>query len=665
MDFDETAMVDAGAAGAADGEDQTSAELTLSDLVQWNFSVTSETPPSDAIISWYSNLPSTRLDLVGELGDSRGLFIVHGESLITHILSTHLPSFSTDLSYLSAVYYFERYLSVFVKAKGGHALTSVKIVFFDCCKFRLNESEILLREILISHLTKNLPKSVVHVFTDWTSDDFAHFIKLTDISSFIVSDDIGQEEVEEDDQVNMMIQHMYLALSLSLVTVSRVRIAFLDQLEQRGHRVVAMSVGSERRHEQVNALVTDIMQPVVEETRSEQQDEASPEATSTPLISAIAQSIADLEDVTADESRIPLVVLKTILIASHVQRHISLDDRAHASVENWEIFQLDGFVLQIWSQVAIHLAPLIRNSTVDVSDIFDGRLFRTIFYCLWSANAFSQKTVNPRQVLGIDGVAIESDWSKICADLPTKSSVFDLQLQIDIAAPEHISASPQRSHRVPQFVQLGSFPLINRATFVASVDPMGQTVAKKLSLVDIVPPPAVAGSKPGSYIPETQLVTRRFEEKKKRDYEEQKLKWKHLSIDKLAGRMRNWELRGAQKELRAMHQYAKSLVGADCLHHPIALVQDTSRKGGKPSSTPAPVVDTEETPAPVSGGPKLSKKAQEIIAKNVAAQQKVQAIKIRIRSNHCWNELKRLQKSETLNRSRLRSLIFALVTVES
>jgi superfamily II RNA helicase len=81
--------------------------------------------------------------------------------------------------------------------------------------------------------------------------------------------------------------------------------------------------------------------------------------------------------------------------------------------------------------------------------------------------------------------------------------------------------------------------------------------------------------------------------------------------------MRNWELRGAQKELRAMHQYAKSLVGADCLHHPIALVQQDDWKSRKQTMA-APQVES---------GPKMSKKAQEIIAKNMASQQKALANK--------------------------------------
>ena len=631
--------------GAVDAE-----AVEVSDKVAWGFTVDRDTPASEALINWYANLPSQRLDLVGELGDSRGVFVVHGESLIAHVLANHCQNFAEDKLFVNAIYFVERYLDIFMQAKNGK--NGIRVVFLDALRFKFQtcESEALLRELVVLHLTSTLGTEVVKCFPDWLCEDFSNFVSSTDISSFILCDEgsLVTGEGDDDDEGELLVQYMYLALCLHVVTAHRVRIAFLDQLEQRGNRIVAMSIGPERRHEAVQAKVVGALRPVFDELREDSADaESCPEKRDriSILFAGIRLTLNDIEDLASQEARLVVTILKAVAITALVGSAMSLPDRSHAtlSASQWSIFDPEeGYFAQVWSQLATNLAIVVRvahtvitsnggvteSSTDSVCDLFDGRLFRTLVYALWKDQSFAGKG-SPSSVVGLTTAAaaqLEALWASVDTGAVT-GSVFDLSIPVDLPAPESEDfPSPPQPRSSPEFIELAKpLAIIDRATAVAqSMGETGQAVVDRLGDVALVAGPATKPNSLGSYIPETQLVTRRFEDKKKRDYEDQKSKWKHLSIDKLASRMRNWELRGAQKELRAMHQYAKSLVGADSLHHAIALVQDPStQRRGRQAAPAVAVADAEEAPEPT--GPKVSKKAAEIIARNVANQQKTQA----------------------------------------
>ena len=641
--------------GERTGEDlgENADGIEVSDQVAWNFVVGDTTAPSQALISWYSNLPSQRLDLVGELGDSRGVFVIHGESLIAHVVANHCQNFSQDAVFVSAIYFIERYLDMLVKAKNGKS--GIRVVFFEKMrlKFQHSESELLLRDLVQLHLTSSLGTDIVRTFPDWLSDEFSKFVSDSDISSFILCDE-ADNDASDSDEATQIVNLMFIALACHAVAALRLRIAFLDHMEQRGHRIVALSIGAERRHETVNTMVGSCVKRIFDQIAEESEElpkinlEGSTDARSQILANALRLTLADLEDPSSPEAQLVLSILKAITVCAEITWSLPLEQRGHATFEayNWDLFSQDseaGYFAQIWSQVAMHLSAVVRaahasltskggvsESNFDsVFDLFDGRLFRTIVYALWKAGLLTSSG-SLRDALGVSEdllSRIESIWS--LAEAP--GNVTELALPVTVPAPaidyeSELFPQPAESRGTPEFIPLPRpFGLMDKATSVTltSMGEEGKAVVDRLNRVvamtgeaPVVKPQAV-----GSYIPETQLVTRRFEDKKKRDYEEQKAKWKHLSIDKLAGRMRTWELRGAQKELRAMHQYAKSLVGAECLHHPIALVQD--QKGKR--SAAVSVVDTTAAAEPIA--PKMSKKAQEIIARNVANQQKTQANK--------------------------------------
>ena len=618
-------------------EDTSDQQIELSDKVYWGFMVDKDSGPLEALTKWYANLPSQRLDLVGELGDSRGVFVIHGDALLAHILRNDSVDFKADKMFLHVVFLFEQYLDMFMKAKNGKS--GVRIVFFDCMRvfFEEDPSQLLLREVLIAHLL-TLGTETVRVFSNWLDDggEFQSFVTCSDISSFILCD-------ESDPELGL-----FLAFAVNLVTKFGVRIAFLDQLERRGNRIVAFSVGAERRHEMVNQIATEALTPVFEQLKQTEDDAADPVAEDGDVVLQMLAQAAKLlveelregQVIESEEGKLVLAVVKTFIISGVIARSLSLEDRAHRTLaaQDWVLFRGDddqGYFEHVWNQLASHLAKIVRNSAPslvmkknsNVCDLFDGRIFRTISFLLWKGGAYNGSSVE--EILGLSpaGVEIiESLWKSRVDD--SSSSVFDLALTLPAELPgpdaeDILQDSPDIIEtKISEFVSLtrgggsGQFPLLDRATRVAgAMGDLGASIVQKLAQVEKKSSVLLASPvQLGSYIPETQLVTKRFEEKKKRDYEDQKAKWKHLSIDKLASRMRNWELRGAQKELRAMHQYAKSLVGADCLHHPIALVQEK----GKKAAAAAPKVDVEE-------GPKMGKKAQEIIARNVAAQEKTQA----------------------------------------
>lgn len=643
-----------GELGDAAAVEETGEQIELSDKVYWGFTVDKETTAVEALKKWYSNLPSQRLDLVAELGDSRGVFVIHGDSLVSHIVGN--AQFGTGKMFIHAVFLVERYLDMFIKAKNGKS--GIRVVFFDNMRvcFEKNHTTALLRELVILHLVASLGTEVVKVFADWQDAEFEKFIASSDISSFILSDDYPATPVDEGEE---LVSALFIAFAVHVVTCFRVRIAFFDRLEQRGDRIVAFSVGAERRHELVSQKAVEALGPVFQQLREESREEES-----LPIINiegdldirlevfsvAARLLLEELgpEVVDSEEGKLVVSILKIFAITIVISSSLSLEDRVHSTFDasDWVVFDPEndqGYFEHVWAQLSIHLGRVLKGitcgiitsslSAVSVSgnicDLFDERILRTVSFLLWKEGAFAG-TSSAEGILGLtpQGASyIKSFWSRI-----NSGDVFDLSIQAELPSPfkseSELFVSPKsKSSGSPELVALTSkFVLLDRATAAAqSMGPLGTSIVKHLSQVpqnsDLELPHA--SIQIGSYIPETQLVTKRFENKKKRDYEDQKAKWKHLSIDKLASRMRNWELRGAQKELRAMHQYAKSLVGADCLHHPIALVQDKAQKRTAGASA-APKVDT---PAVEEGVPKMGKKAMEIIARNVAAQQKSQANK--------------------------------------
>lgn len=140
------------------------------------------------ILQWYSNLYSRRVDLVGDFAGSER-FLVHGESLLLQCFNDPHLDFDPGYQLLHASYIVEKYLQNLISRS-----CNFHIAFFDehqdlCvpqdASPAISEKYLLARAAIIRHLKVNLPDAVpeteVHTFSSVSSDEFAEYLRATDI----------------------------------------------------------------------------------------------------------------------------------------------------------------------------------------------------------------------------------------------------------------------------------------------------------------------------------------------------------------------------------------------------------------------------------------------------------------------------------------------------
>ncbi|EMD67323.1 hypothetical protein COCSADRAFT_110960 [Bipolaris sorokiniana ND90Pr] len=147
-----------------------------------------EQDTTEQILQWYSNLYSRRVDLVGDFAGSER-FLVHGESLLLQCFSDPHLDFDPGYQLLHASYTVEKYLQGLLSRS-----CNFHIAFFDehqefCvpqdASPAVSEKYLLARAAIIRHLKVNLPDAVpeteVHTFASVSSDEFAEYLRATDI----------------------------------------------------------------------------------------------------------------------------------------------------------------------------------------------------------------------------------------------------------------------------------------------------------------------------------------------------------------------------------------------------------------------------------------------------------------------------------------------------
>jgi hypothetical protein len=147
-----------------------------------------QTDATDQILEWYSKLYSRRVDLVGDFAGSER-FLVHGESLLLQCFSDKHLDFDPGFQLVHASYAVEKFLYGLVSRR-----CNFHIAFFDdyqdLCTPQssspaTSEKYLLARSAIIRHLQVHLPDAhpdiKVHRFSSTSSEEFADYLRDTDI----------------------------------------------------------------------------------------------------------------------------------------------------------------------------------------------------------------------------------------------------------------------------------------------------------------------------------------------------------------------------------------------------------------------------------------------------------------------------------------------------
>ena len=142
---------------------------------------------SALILDAYANLHTRQVDLVGDYAGTE-LFIVHGDSLLLHCLTTGGVDFDQGLQLLHAIYNVESFLKQLLMRKCNY-----HIVFFDdhrhqCVPAQLSGSQneakyLFAREVALKHLQANLtprhPTIEIHSFPSMADQAWQEYLRAS------------------------------------------------------------------------------------------------------------------------------------------------------------------------------------------------------------------------------------------------------------------------------------------------------------------------------------------------------------------------------------------------------------------------------------------------------------------------------------------------------
>ncbi|KKK19142.1 hypothetical protein ARAM_001410 [Aspergillus rambellii] len=138
---------------------------------------------SGRLLKWFDSLASRTLDLVGDYAGDE-LFIIEGDSVLLHCFSDEQLDFSSGFQLLHAAYTMEKFLSQLHQRK-----CVFHVVFFSeheivCTPPNIDDSlrprYLLAREVLVQHLSENLPNRVPSIqvkrFSTYNCDAFKEYL---------------------------------------------------------------------------------------------------------------------------------------------------------------------------------------------------------------------------------------------------------------------------------------------------------------------------------------------------------------------------------------------------------------------------------------------------------------------------------------------------------
>lgn len=140
------------------------------------------------VLEWYSKIHSRRVDIVGDYAGNE-LFLIEGDSVLLNCFNDKHIDFDPGFQLLHATYAVENFLKGLVARR-----CNFHIAFFDqnrelCVPHSVSadnrEKYLLARAAIIRHLRANLksshPDIEIHVFPSVRSDEFAQYMKATDL----------------------------------------------------------------------------------------------------------------------------------------------------------------------------------------------------------------------------------------------------------------------------------------------------------------------------------------------------------------------------------------------------------------------------------------------------------------------------------------------------
>lgn len=240
---------------------------------------------AEHILQWYSDLYSRRVDLVGDFAGSER-FLVHGESLLLQCFSDPHLDFSSGYQLLHASYAVEKFLQGLISRS-----CNFHIAFFDehqdlCvpqdASPTISEKYLLARAAIIRHLQVHLPDAVeeteVHTFPSTSSDEFADYLRATDIYFVLCHDGASFTDIRK----RMLLQNDLGSLQSEDTSVkerhqtykSSFR-TFIYGMMQRGYSAALVNG--------LEWLDTKVVTTVLEHARSMTLDVSSAVSTSRPL----------------------------------------------------------------------------------------------------------------------------------------------------------------------------------------------------------------------------------------------------------------------------------------------------------------------------------------------------------------------------------------------
>lgn len=474
-------------AGAESGEER---ELALDQGARgrtyWGFTLTDDASAAEALRNWVSYLPATQIDLVSDIGDSRGIYVVHMESLLINVLQNEMPNFDKQPIFAKALFSIERCLSILEELRGT---AGMRLVFFDCFEvlYRTKASVYwTLREALRLHLLATKP-ALVRVFKDWVNDSaWTAFVEEQGVAFMVCGDnDVPFVAPEDDEGQPMMPSDMVelapgllQCLALDMVTKHQIRVAIVSTMERRVHRLMSVTIGPERGHPEVLARVTPVVESLLstlkDDDEEDEEDEEDPQAfveqiegavkdytkqfgpdggvrgfiTRIGLEQTLQECISLVEEEEDEEIangpiELCLVFAKVVAACEvlleemplHARSHCTFSDEAFTLVSSGDISSaLDDFFVNC-RLVLTPMADYMKTNPEymagvglknDISDMFDSRLFRTVLYLVLAAPEKDGITFDLGRIFGFQGRSLttyERYWKSIVGDIEFPDSL--------------------------------------------------------------------------------------------------------------------------------------------------------------------------------------------------------------------------------------------------
>ena len=561
-------------------------QYSLAGYFSFSFSEMSFDVLAERLSVWQGTLPSRRLDLISELGDSKSFALISGEALVVHACRDLMKNWQNNQCSLPAVFYIDRLLELVIKRREG----TVVVVWLDGLADLLTGAERAIREIVKSRLDQRV---LSKTFSSWVSVEFTTYLSSIPVAFFLVSDTLLSE------QAHPLVERAFQAFSLALISTG-FRVAFLYGIEPRGKRLVAFTVGAEFGDSDLNVAVGKVFAEGMESNEVIENEELVELKSKIGSIAAVI-SIAIRSVLSEDNSDEKMWISKLLIASLVVAESLKLESRAFATLEgdDWpEVFGPEGWVNEIIEEVLIAAAELMRSNfqvASDCADLFDMRLVRTLAF-------FSYEGENIVKSLDFS----ESGKSRFQQIWSVASSTDAFILpKIAIRSPRvKALPSPPIAPSNPSLVELDPevtssvYGYVSGTGTVTALEGISKESGERSEFYCEQDTPQTSSIDPLALLLDYHREKDEINEAK---YD----RFKNMSAEKRAWKMKIMEAKWKQRQQHSLHLYAKSLSGHDKLHYPI-VVDEGKKESAKLEKSAE------------SGKPKISSKAAQIIEKNMA-----------------------------------------------